>query len=82
MVLELAADDPGRPLLTDARDDALEFLMLSDFRLVTGAQAEPKVTAAETTDPECPRCRRSLALAGELCPRCAEVIAGLEATAS
>ncbi|MCP5540360.1 MAG: isoleucine--tRNA ligase [Akkermansiaceae bacterium] len=82
VVLELAADDPGRPLLTDARDDALEFLMLSDFRLVTGAQAEPKVTAAETTDPECPRCRRSLALAGELCPRCAEVIAGLEATAS
>jgi hypothetical protein len=63
-----------------AREDTLEFLMVSNFESVDGnGKAEPQVTVRETTDPECPRCRRSLPVGAnadhpDLCDRCAEVV--------
>ncbi len=78
--IALPADDSARSLLGDHREQALEFLMVSDFFLVDGD--ELKISVAETDHAECPRCRRSLPVGEnpdhpELCGRCAEVIAGL-----
>lgn len=73
--IALKAKDPARQLLEESRDDALEFLMLSDYTLADGDSDEPEVTVRETEHPECPRCRRSIPMAnGELCERCAEVV--------
>ncbi len=74
----LAEKDAAFAILDGQRDDALEFLMLSDYALKAASTSEPEVAVAETEHPECPRCRRSLPLEGELCGRCAEVVAGLE----
>lgn len=75
IVVELAESDPAYKLLSEQREDALEFLMLSDFTLKAGKSAEPVVTVAETEHKECPRCRRSLPLASEeLCERCDEAV--------
>ncbi|MCB1064479.1 MAG: class I tRNA ligase family protein, partial [Verrucomicrobiae bacterium] len=78
--ITLPADDPATSLLGKQREDTLEFLMVSGFTLVEGDTT--KITVAETIDPECPRCRRSLPLGGnpdhaELCQRCAEVVTAL-----
>lgn len=78
IVVELSEKDPAYKLLSEQRDEALEFLMLSDFTLKAGESNEPVVTVSETEHQECPRCRRSLPLAdGELCERCEEAIKSL-----
>ncbi|CAN5304578.1 isoleucine--tRNA ligase [soil metagenome] len=74
VTLALPADDPARPILACSDEESLEFLMVSSLTL-TEAKS-PSATVAETTDPECPRCRRSLPLAPghDLCPRCSGVV--------
>jgi isoleucyl-tRNA synthetase len=80
LTIALSPDDPMLSLLDSSRDEVLEFLMVSRYHVV-GA-AELKVTVAETDEPECPRCRRSLIVGAreahpDLCERCADVIADL-----
>jgi len=72
-------NDPALTVLHNDREDALEFLMLSDFTVDTG-NSDFGVSVAETPHPECPRCRRSIApIDGSgLCARCAGVITSLE----
>ncbi|MFT5465145.1 MAG: isoleucyl-tRNA synthetase [Verrucomicrobiales bacterium] len=77
VTIALKSDDSARPLLADARDDAMEFLMLSDYDLAEGDSADLAVEVRETEHPECPRCRRSIPLASEeLCERCDSVVVG------
>jgi len=78
--IALAENDPARPQLAET-EDALEFLMVSNFEVVEG-DGDPQVGVTETGDPECPRCRRSLPVGGnadhpDLCGRCAEVVSNL-----
>lgn len=80
-VLRLRANDPLRQVLEQHRTEALEFLMLSDLALESGAGSELEVEVRETEHPECPRCRRSVVVGAEgLCGRCADVVDGLPAT--
>ncbi|MCB1078313.1 MAG: class I tRNA ligase family protein, partial [Verrucomicrobiae bacterium] len=77
LTIEVSDADPVRPLLENHREEVLEFLMVSDYQL--GGGAEFKVRVAETDHPECPRCRRSLAVGAvaahpDLCDRCADVM--------
>lgn len=74
--IALKATDPARPLLSpENRDEALEFLMLSDYELADGDSSDLTVIVSETSHPECPRCRRSIPLASEeLCGRCDDVV--------
>ena len=79
--VSLPSDDPAAALLTDRRDDALEFVMVSDFQQTEGD--ELRVTVTETSHSECPRCRRSLPLGEvaeypDLCQRCGEVLASAQ----
>jgi isoleucyl-tRNA synthetase len=69
--LALPADHPDLELLRD-RDFATEFLIVAELEVTEGP--EPAATAAKTTLPLCPRCRRHEPV-GEngLCARCAEV---------
>lgn len=78
-VLTLRKKDPLCALLEQHHAEALEFLMLGNVVVEAGSgEGEMEVSVRETSDPECPRCRRSLALAGpELCARCGEVVEGL-----
>lgn len=66
----LPGDDPARAVLAESPDEALEFLMVSTYRLVT-TEGEAHATVSPTPLEECPRCRRSLPLQPSgLCPRC------------
>ncbi len=80
LTITLPPDDPARAPLGDLRDEALEFLMVSDFTLEEGDTF--RVAVAETRADECPRCRRSVPLGGDathpdLCERCAAVVSSL-----
>jgi len=82
VVFHLPADDPARVLLEASREEALEFLMVSDFAVSEGG-SETKATVSATTHVECPRCRRSLPLvASGLCQRCEDVVSASEPVAS
>ncbi len=76
VTIGLKKKDPAYALLEKHRDEALEFLMISNFELkVSRAKFTPVVSVTETAHAECPRCRRSLPLAdGTLCERCASVL--------
>jgi isoleucyl-tRNA synthetase len=70
----LPPDDPARTVLEGFPEEALEFLMVSQFSLEDHA-GPAQALVVVTPDPECPRCRRSLPLlpAG-LCARCDAVV--------
>ncbi len=73
--IALPKSDPAFELLSNHREDALEFLMLSDYAIEVKDNEGPEVTVTETTHEECARCRRSLPLAtADLCERCDEVM--------
>jgi hypothetical protein len=73
VTLVLPAGDPARPVLASHAGDALEFLMVARISVVDGDAAAASV--AETTHPECPRCRRSLPLeGGDVCARCRDAL--------
>lgn len=76
VIFQLPTDDPARRVLEDFPEEALEFLMVSSY--VVEDFNEASASVAETVEPECPRCRRSLPLApgSELCVRCATVMKG------
>ncbi|MEM7601218.1 MAG: isoleucine--tRNA ligase [Verrucomicrobiota bacterium] len=71
----LPTDDPARPVLEGAPDEALEFLMVSKFT-VEDTAGEAMASVTETDEAECPRCRRSLPVSADtgLCGRCDEVM--------
>ena len=77
VTFQLPAEDPARHVLEKFADEALEFLMVSSYTLEEAAEAG--ATVVETTEGECPRCRRSMPLvAGSgLCGRCDSVMSGL-----
>ena len=77
VTFQLPAEDPARHVLEKSADEALEFLMVSSYSVEEAAEAG--ATVVETTEGECPRCRRSLPLvAGSgLCERCDSVMSGL-----
>ena len=68
--LTLPENSPAKTLLAESPDDAMEFLMLSSISVDAAGETAAKVS--ETSLPECPRCRRSITLAGELCQRCTD----------
>lgn len=73
IVITLPESDPAAAILTDDREDALEFLMLSNYRVETGEAFA--ISVSETPDEECPRCRRSIPVNDSgLCERCADVV--------
>lgn len=80
VVFQLPIDDPARTLLEEHPEEAREFLMISSCS-IEDAKGGASARVAETRDPECPRCRRSLPV-GEsgLCDRCASVLDTLSAT--
>jgi len=79
VTLKVPEKDPAYALLDGSREEVLEFLMLSDYELASGAGEEVEVDVRETEHPECPRCRRSLPLVADgLCGRCADVVANLD----
>ena len=70
-------DHPARELIKNELDDVLEFLMVSSISVEEDSAPEIVTSVAETDLPECPRCRRSIAVSSnheECCERCAEVI--------
>ncbi|MEM7700114.1 MAG: class I tRNA ligase family protein, partial [Verrucomicrobiota bacterium] len=79
VTFQLPEEDPARDILSGDREVALEFLMISDFSVTLGEEASASV--AETSETECPRCRRSLPLADgeELCERCVDAMRVIEA---
>jgi len=74
VTFQLPSEDPARATLESSPEEALEFLMISSFTLETADEAS--ATVAETTESECPRCRRSLALDPDsgVCDRCAAAL--------
>ena len=79
LTIGLSENDPARDLLTHHRDEALEFLMVSDYALADGGGNGPSIAVKETAERECPRCRRSVPLSDDvLCGRCADVVSSLE----
>ena len=77
VVFELPGKHPGRDLLESHHEEALEFLMVSTAELGSEPSKEASAAVQETDLPECPRCRRSIAIAkghSECCQRCADVI--------
>ena len=77
VTFRLPKDHPSRDLLENHQDDVLEFLMVSTASLEKKASKELEAEVCETDLPECPRCRRSIAIApnhDECCERCASVL--------
>ena len=74
----LPDDHPARELIANELDDVLEFLMVSSISVDQDAAPEISASVTETDLPECPRCRRSIAVSenhDECCERCAAVVA-------
>ncbi len=78
VVFHLPVDDAARAVLSEAPEEALEFLMVSGVS-VEDTDGPARATVAVTTHEECPRCRRSLTLnaASGLCSRCDDVVVSL-----
>ncbi len=77
VTFKLSKGHPARDLIRQQHDDVLEFLMVSSVRVGRGVPQESNAQVAETLDPECPRCRRSIPRSpdhDECCERCAAVI--------
>ena len=74
--LGLAKEDPALALFQEQAEEVLEFLRVSECDAkVSKAKELPVVTTAETSHPECPRCRRSLPVGDDhLCQRCSDVV--------
>jgi isoleucyl-tRNA synthetase len=79
----LPLDDPARAVLEKVPEEALEFLMVSSFSVTDGGGAASALVN-ETSEEECPRCRRSLPLVeGDgLCGRCSSVMENWQEPAS
>lgn len=77
VTFHLPEGDPALPALTDFADEALEFLMISQFKIETGGVSATATVSLSPHD-ECPRCRRSVELlpVRGLCSRCDGVIGG------
>ncbi|MEM8954519.1 MAG: isoleucine--tRNA ligase [Verrucomicrobiota bacterium] len=78
---QLPESHPAASLLApECLEETVEFLMVSRITTTDGSRDDSlKISVAETKDPECPRCRRSLPVGNDpeepdLCDRCARVL--------
>jgi isoleucyl-tRNA synthetase len=77
VTFELPEKHPARDLIKNQLEDVLEFLMVSSVSITDQVSEKAAATVCETSLPECPRCRRSIAVSAnheECCERCAAVL--------
>ncbi len=74
VTFHLPDGDPAAALIRNQFDDVAEFLMISSIEMGENSD-EARASVTATSLEECPRCRRSIALASEseLCVRCVEI---------
>ncbi len=74
VVFDLPKGHAGIDLIENNLEETLEFLMLSKAEIGKTDADAAAATVTQTDLPECPRCRRSIALVDECCDRCSAVV--------